>query len=146
MERRSFVTALGFAALTAPASAASEKPAKPAQQEVRPKQSYVALARSSSICLAAGQNCLRRALAALATKDVALADCANSAADVVAACGALAALAGLGSPYAPAFARTVADLCLACKRDCDKLPNVAECAALGAACASCAAECAKAAG
>jgi len=146
MERRSFVTALGFAALTAPASAASEKPAKPAQQEVRPKQSYAALARSSSICLVAGQNCLRRALAALATKDVALADCANSAADVVAACGALAALAGLGSPYAPAFARTVADLCLACKRDCDKLPNVAECAALGAACASCAAECAKAAG
>ena len=86
MERRSFVTALGFAALTAPASAASEKPAKPAPQEVRPKQSYAALARSSSICLAAGQNCLRRALAALATKDVALADCANSAADVVAAC------------------------------------------------------------
>ncbi len=94
----------------------------------------------------AGQNCLRRALAALATKDVALADCANSAADVVAACGALAALAGLGSPYAPAFARTVADLCLACEKDCDKLPSVAECAALGAACASCAAECAKAAG
>ena len=146
MERRSFVTALGFAALTAPASAASEKPAKPAQQEVRPKQSYAALARSSSICLVAGQNCLRRALAALATKDVALADCANSAADVVAACGALAALAGLGSPYAPAFARTVADLCLACEKDCDKLPSVAECAALGAACASCAAECAKAAG
>ena len=146
MERRSFVTALGFAALTAPASAASEKPAKPAQQEVRPKQTHAALARSSSICLAAGQNCLRRALATLATKDVALADCANSAADVVAACGALAALAGLGSPYAPAFARTVADLCLACEKDCDKLPNVAECAALGAACASCAAECAKAAG
>ncbi len=146
MERRSFVTALGLAALRAPASAASEKPAKPAQQELRPKPSYAALARASSICLAAGQNCLRRALAALATKDVALADCANSAADVVAACGALAALAGLGSPYAPAFARTVANLCFACKKDCDKLPGVAECAALGAACASCAAECAKAAG
>ena len=83
---------------------------------------------------------------ALATKDVALADCANSTADVVAACGALTALAGLGSPYAPAFARTVADLCLACKKDCDKLPGVAECVALGAACANCAAECAKAAG
>jgi Cys-rich four helix bundle protein (predicted Tat secretion target) len=146
MERRSFVTALGFAALAAPASAASEKPAKPAPREVPAKPSYAALAQASSICLAAGQNCLRRALAALATKDVALADCANSTADVVAACGALAALAGLGSPYAPAFARTVADLCLACKKDCDKLPNVAECAALGAACASCAAECAKAAG
>jgi Cys-rich four helix bundle protein (predicted Tat secretion target) len=146
MERRSFVTALGLAALTAPASAASEKPAKPAPQELRPKPSYVALARASSICLAAGQDCLRRALPALKTKDVALADCANSTADVVAACGALAALAGLGSPYAPAFARTVADLCLACKKDCDKLPGVAECAALGAACASCAAECAKAAG
>ena len=143
MKRRSFVTALGFAALTAPASATSEKPAKPASQEVAAKRSYAALARASSICLAAGQDCLRRALA---TKDVALADCASSTADVVAACGALAALAGLGSPYAPAFARTVADLCLACKKDCDKLAGVAECAALGAACANCAAECAKAAG
>jgi Cys-rich four helix bundle protein (predicted Tat secretion target) len=146
MERRSFVTALGFAALTAPAPAAPEKPAKPAPREVRPKTSYAALALASSMCLAAAQDCLRRAFAALATKDVALADCASSAADVVAACGALAALAGFGSPYAPAFARTVADLCLACKKDCDKLPRVAECAALGAACASCAAECAKAAG
>ena len=146
MQRRSFVTALGFAALTAPASVASEKPAKPAPREIPAKPSYAALARASSICLAAGQNCLRRALSALATKDVALADCANSTADVVAACGALAALAGLGSPYAPALARTVADLCLACQKDCDKLPGVAECAALGAACASCAAECAKAAG
>jgi Cys-rich four helix bundle protein (predicted Tat secretion target) len=146
MERRSFVTALGLAALTAPAVAAQEKPPKPAAPEVRPKPSYAALAQASSLCVAAGQDCLRRALAALATKEVSLADCANSAADVVAACGALAGLAGLGAPYAPAFARTVADLCLACKRDCDKLPNVAECAALGAACASCAAECAKAAG
>ena len=146
MQRRGFVTALGFAALTAPASAAPEKPAKPAPREVPAKPTHAALARASSICLAAGQNCLRRALSALATKDVALADCANSTANVVAACGALAALAGLGSPYAPAFARTVADLCLACQKDCDKLPGVAECAALGAACASCAAECAKAAG
>ncbi len=143
MKRRSFVTALGFAALTAPASATSEKPAKPSSQELPAKPSYAALARASSICLAAGQDCLRRALA---TKDVALVDCANSTADVVAACGALAALAGLGSPYAPAFARTVADLCLACEKDCDKLLRVAECAALGAACANCAAECAKAAG
>jgi Cys-rich four helix bundle protein (predicted Tat secretion target) len=146
MERRGFVRALGLAALTAPAAAASEKPVKPAPPEVRPKPNYAALARASSTCLAAGQDCLRRALTALATKDVALADCARSAADVVAACGTLAALAGLGSPYAPAFARTVADLCLACKKDCDKLPHVAECAALGAACASCAAECAKTAG
>lgn len=140
------MTALGFAALTAPASAASEKPAKPAPQDLRPKPNRAALAQASSNCLAAGQDCLRRALAALAKKDLALAECASSAADVVAACGALAALAGLGSPYAPAFARTVADLCLACKNDCDKLPGVAECAALAAACASCAAECAKAAG
>ena len=144
MERRGFITALRFAALTAPASAASEKPAKPASRE---------LGREAKLCRAGAgqfalprrrQDCLRRALPA--TKDVALADCANSTADVVAACGALTALAGLGSPYAPAFARTVADLCLACKKDCDKLLRVAECAALGAACANCAAECAKAAG
>jgi len=146
MERRSFVTALGLAALTAPAVAAQEKPAKPAAPEVRPKRSYAALAQACSLCVAAGQDCLRRALAALATKDVSLADCANSAADVVAACGALVGLAGLGAPYAPAFARTVADLCLACKKDCDKLLRIAECAALSAACAACAAECAKAGG
>ena len=146
MERRSFMTALGFAALTAPGSAAPEKPAKPAPPEAPPKPSYSALALASSICLAAGQDCLRRALAALAKKDLALAECANSTADVVAACAALAALAGVGSPYAPGFARTVADLCLACRKDCDNLPGVAECVALGAACANCAAECAKAAG
>ncbi len=110
MKRRSFVTALGLAALTASAVAAQEKSVKPAAPEARPKPSYAALAQASSLCVAAGQDCLRRALAA---KDVSLADCANSAADVVAACGALAGLAGLGAPYAPAFARTVADLCLA---------------------------------
>ena len=143
MERRGFVTALGLAALSPSMVAAQEKLAKPAAPELRPKPAYPALARASATCLAAGQECLRHALA---SKDVALADCANSTADVVAACGALTALAGLGSPYAPAFARTVADLCLGCKKDCDKLLRVAECAALSVACAICAAECAKAAG
>jgi Cys-rich four helix bundle protein (predicted Tat secretion target) len=146
MERRGFVRALGLAALSPSMVAAQEKPAKPAAPELGQKPAYPALAGASVACLAAGQECLRRALALLAAKDVALSDCANSAADVIAACGALAPLAGLGSPYAPAFARTVSDLCLACKKDCDKLSRIAECVALSAACAACADECAKAAG
>ncbi|MGA8171517.1 MAG: Csp1 family four helix bundle copper storage protein [Methylocystis sp.] len=146
MERRGFVTAVGFAALSSPLAVAREAAPKPAAPEARQPQTYAALARASSLCLAAGQDCLRRALVALAAKDASFTDCANSAADVVAACGALVGLAGLSAPYAPAFARTVADICLACKKDCDKLLRVAECAALSTACAACAAECAKAAG
>ncbi len=145
MERREFVAALGFAAWSASAIAGEAAP-KPAGLAVRPNPIQADLARASSLCVAAGQECLRRALTGLAAKDVSLIDCANSAADVVAACGALAALAATGAPFALGFARTVADVCRACKQDCDKLARIAECVALGAACATCAAECAKAAG
>ncbi len=142
MERRSFFAAIGAAVLTSPA-AAQQPPAKLAAPAANPRPPYKALADASLLCVSAGEDCLQKAFSQFGAKDVSLLDCARSSSDVVAACGALASLSALGAPFATAFARTVADLCLACKKDCDRFMQIAECAALGAACAACAAECRK---
>jgi Cys-rich four helix bundle protein (predicted Tat secretion target) len=143
MKRRSFVAAMGATAMAAPVAVAQQPPTKIPAQQPGLKARYNALAEASSLCVTTGQDCLRRAISQLAAKDSSLIDCAKSSSDVVAACGALAALAATGAPFAQAFARTVADLCLACKKDCDRFAQIPECAALGAACAACAAECQK---
>ncbi len=145
MERRSFFAAIGAAILTAPA-AAQQPPANLPAPSPSPRRPYKALADASLLCVSAGEDCLKKAFSQFGARDVSLLDCARSGADVVAACGALASLSALGAPFATAFARTVANLCLACKKDCDRFTQIAECAALGAACAACADECRKISG
>ena len=49
----------------------------------------------------------------------------------MAACGALETLASVNSPFTPAFAKTVADVCMACKKECDKYPQIVECTTAG---------------
>ena len=82
----------------------------------------------------------------LGARDAALADCAASATEMVAACDALTALAASDAAFAFGFARTTADLCAAARMDGEKFPAVAECAALAAAATACEAACRKAAG
>jgi Cys-rich four helix bundle protein (predicted Tat secretion target) len=146
MKRRSFIAGIGIAAYGSSALGAQTPaaPAAPAPSAVRPP--YKALAEASAKCLRAGQDCLRKSFERLAAKDTSLIDCARSASDVVAACASLSALAAVGAPFALGFARTAADICLACKKECDRFPQIAECQALAAACAACAEECRKAAG
>jgi hypothetical protein len=37
----------------------------------------------------------------------------------------------------------VGEICVACQKECEKFPNIAECTACGAACKTCAEECRK---
>ena len=145
MQRRSFMTALGLSALARAADAAPEsRPSSP--QAPAQRTGYTELVDASAPCLSAAEACLRGALKQVATKDGALIECANSSADVIAACAALLTLAGANAPFAAGFARAVADVCVACKKDCDRFPQIPECAALSVACANCAAACRKATG
>jgi Cys-rich four helix bundle protein (predicted Tat secretion target) len=144
MKRRSFIAGVGVVACGTGALAAPAAPAPATPTGARPP--YKALAEASAKCLKAGQECLRKSFERLAAKDPSLIDCARSASDVVAACASLSGLAAVGAPFALGFARTVADVALACKKDCDRFPQIAECQALSAACAACADECRKTAG
>jgi Cys-rich four helix bundle protein (predicted Tat secretion target) len=80
-----------------------------------------------------------------AMKDTSMSGCADAAYQVVAACGALQALAAVNSPHVGAVAKGVEQICKDCQAECEKFPKVAECKACGEACKTCAAECAKAA-
>jgi Cys-rich four helix bundle protein (predicted Tat secretion target) len=140
MERRDFITA---AATVAAIGVASEAFAQGAGAASMHPPKYKALQDASGRCVAAGNDCLRHCLGMLSMKDVSMAGCTDSAYQVVAACGALQTLAAVNSTYLPAFARAVGEICIACQKECEKFPNVAECNACGIACKSCAEECRK---
>ncbi|WP_162009785.1 Csp1 family four helix bundle copper storage protein [Methylocystis heyeri] len=146
MKRRSFIAGIGAAAYGSSALAGQAPAVPAAAAPAAPRKPYKTLAETSAKCLEASRDCLRKSFERLSAKDPSLADCASLASEVAAACAALEALAGTGAPFAVGFARTAADLCLACKKECEKFPQIAECLALGAACRTCAEECRKAAG
>ena len=79
----------------------------------------------------------------LSMNDSSMADCTKASYDLVAACGALESMAAVNSPFTPAMAKTVADVCMACKKECDKFPQYVECTDCGTACKACAEECRK---
>ena len=141
MLRRSFFKTLGFAALAGPA-ASHAAPVAPSG----PRGELVELAGATAQGAAAAREFLRFALPRLGAKDATLADCAASGAEMVAACDALTALAASDAPFAFGFARTAGDLCAAARKDCEKFPNIAECATLATAATACEAACRKAAG
>ena len=105
---------------------------------------YKSLGESSSRCVATGNDCLRHCLGMATMKDTSMAGCADAAYQLVAACGALQTLAAVNSAQLPAFAKAVGAICTACKAECDKFPDVAECKVCSAACQTCADECRKA--
>ena len=140
MERRDFITA---AATIAAIGVASEAFAQGAGAASMHPPKYKALQDASGRCVAAANDCLRHCFGMLSMKDVSMAGCTDSAYQVAAACGALQTLAAVNSTYLPAFARAVGEICIACQKECEKFPNVAECNACGIACKSCAEECRK---
>ncbi|WP_036293589.1 four-helix bundle copper-binding protein [Methylosinus sp. PW1] len=142
MERRQFVTAMGAlaAATAATGTLAAEDPHA---HHHGGGAKYKALFESTSKCVAAGEECLRHCFEALAANDASMGACTKSTFEVVAACKALASLSGVGSALTPAFAKVVAEACFACKKECDKFPNIAECKACGDACKACADDCQK---
>ncbi len=142
MLRRSFFKTLGLAALAGPAASR----ARAAAAASGPRAELVELAGAAALGAAAVTQFLRFAEPPLAARDATLADCVASGAEMRAACDALAALAASDAPFAYGFARTAADLCAASRRDCEKFPRIAECAAHAAAAGACEAACRKAAG
>ena len=146
MERREFVTALAAAAAAASVSSGFRR--RRGQNGESPRQhmhpaKYKALMESAAKCVSTGNECLRHCFGMLSMKDTSMADCTKASYDLIAACGALEVLAAVNSPFTPAFAKTVADVCIACKKECDKFPQYVECKNCGDACQACAEECRK---
>jgi Cys-rich four helix bundle protein (predicted Tat secretion target) len=146
MLRREFMAAVGttaavvaaqhaFAQAPAAAPAAFEPPMHPAQ--------YKALEDVAGECVETGEDCLRHCFGMLAMKDTSMAACAEKVYELIAACRALRTLAAANSKHVPIFAKAVEQVCIDCKKECDKFPKIAECHACGAACAKCAEECRK---
>ncbi len=146
MERREFMTALGAAAGIMSVSEALAEDAGEASgahaQHMHPAK-FKAVMESSAKCLSSGNECLRHCFGMLSMSDASMADCTKASYDLVAACGALEVLAAVNSTFTPAFAKTVAEVCMACKKECDKFPQYVECTNCGDACKACADECRK---
>lgn len=141
MERRDFIATLGAVAAAASVSSAFAEAQKPVPHHHPAK--YKALSDAAAKCVLDGNNCLRHCFGMLSMNDTSMAECTKATFDTIAACGALESLSSVNSDFTPAMAKTVAAICEACKKECDKFPDVAECNAMGAACKSCAEECHK---
>ncbi len=141
MDRREFISAAGAVAV---ATTASQAFAQTGEEPMHPPK-YKALEEAASHCVATGNDCLRHCLGMFAMKDTSMSGCADAAYQLVAACGALQALAAVNSPHVGPVAKCVEQICKACQAECEKFPKVAECKDCGESCKACAAECAKAA-
>jgi len=144
MERRDFIASIGAAAAIASiASARAEEAAKPAAASHMHPPRYKDVAETAAKCAAEGDNCLRHCFGMLSMNDSSMAECTKLTFDTIAACRALGSLASVNSSFTPAFAKVVEGVCIACKKECDKFPQYAECVAMGAACKACAEACKK---
>ncbi len=137
MERREFIAVVGAAAAAAAVSRTF------AEEPMMHAPKYKSLEDAAAHCVATGNDCLRHCLGMYAMKDTSMSGCADAAYQVVAACGALQALAAVKSPHVAAVAKGVEQICKDCQAECEKYPKVAECKACGESCKACAAECAK---
>jgi Cys-rich four helix bundle protein (predicted Tat secretion target) len=147
MQRREFI-AVGTAAAVASATqafaqATGPQPSGGAGMEDMHPPLYKTLEKASIECVSTGNDCLRHCFGMFAMKDTSMAECADAAFQLVAACEALAALAAVNSSHVGPLAKTVAVICDDCKKQCDKFPKVSECAECGKACQKCADECRK---
>jgi Cys-rich four helix bundle protein (predicted Tat secretion target) len=138
MERREFLTAVGAIAAVASASPAFAE----AAHSMHPAK-YKALEEASLHCVATANACLRHCFGMMAMKDDSMTGCVGPAYEVIAACNALASLAGVNAKQTPAFAKATAEICIACQKQCEKFPETAECKACAESCKACAEACAK---
>ena len=104
---------------------------------------YKALSDAAGKCVVDGDNCLRHCFGMLSMNDTSMAACTTTSFDLVAACRALETLAAVNSSAVPTLAKVVADICLACRKECDKFPQYVECKECGDSCKACADECHK---
>lgn len=144
MERREFVAAVGAAAaLSATRALAEDRTANPHAGHMMHGPKYQALMKTSADCVSTGNECLRHCFGMLSMNDTSMAGCTRAAYDLVAACAALETLAAVNSPFTQTLAKAVGEVCVACKKECDRFPQNTECNACGDACRACAEECRK---
>ncbi|MGA9825672.1 MAG: four-helix bundle copper-binding protein [Methylocystis sp.] len=141
MERREFIAAVGAVAAAVSASSAFAEDAGAGHHMHPPK--YKGLSDAAAKCVLDGNSCLRHCFGMLTMNDTSMAECTKASYDVIAGCGALEVLASVNSPHTAALAKAVAEMCLACKKECDKFPQYSECVDMGASCKACAEECHK---
>src|ERR1700738_391566 len=141
MDRREFIAAAGTVAAVASTSQAFAQMAAEEPEMHPPK--YKAPEVEAAKCVASGKDCLRHRLGMYKMKDTSMAGCADTAFQLVAACGALAALAAVNSEHTGHLAKVGAMVCRDCQKECEKWPKVAECKSCGESCKACAAECDK---
>ncbi len=142
MERREFFTSLCASAAVLSVMPATAEETSTAMHHMHPPK-YKALSDAANNCVLEGDNCLRHCFGMLSMNDASMAGCTTASFDLVAACRALGTLAAVNSAFTPPLAKTVADVCMACKKECDKFPQYSECKACGDACKACADECHK---
>jgi Cys-rich four helix bundle protein (predicted Tat secretion target) len=144
MQRREFLAAVGTAAAVAAAttpSAFAEMSAESMSAMHGPM--FKPLQEAAGHCVGAGNDCLRHCFGMLAMKDYSMTECMDHAYQMVAACGALQALAAVNSPHTANFARAVELVCADCQKVCEKFPDVTECKACGDACKAAVEQCRK---
>jgi Cys-rich four helix bundle protein (predicted Tat secretion target) len=140
MQRREFIAAVGTAAAFAAAAPAF---AQTGGEEPMHPPKFKELEETTSHCVATGNDCLRHCFGMFAMKDTSMTACADSAFQLIAACGALQSLAAVNSPHTGHFAKVVEMICTDCEKECEKFPKVAECKACAESCKKCAEECRK---
>ncbi len=141
MKRREFIAAATAVVSVSGGSAFAQTTGAPTSMHP-PK--YKAVKDTADACVETGEDCLRHCLAMLNGKDTSMAACTTSVIELVATCRALATLAAVNSTFTVAFAKTVATVCDACDKECQKFEaKYIECKACGDACKKCATECRK---
>jgi Cys-rich four helix bundle protein (predicted Tat secretion target) len=143
MERRDFITTVGMAAVLASSSRAFAQTGdtEMAKSHSMHAAKYKALQDASGHCVGTDNDCIRHCIGMLAMNDYTMTGCIDTAYQVVAACGALQALAAVNSVQVPAFAKATAAICTACQKQCEKYLDIVECKACAESCKTCAAEC-----
>lgn len=145
MQRREFMAAVGTAAAVVAAQQAfAQAPAvAPGFEPPMHPAKYKALEDAAGECVETGEDCLRHCFGMLAMKDTSMAACTESVYELIAACRALRTLAAANSKNVSIFAKAVEQVCIDCKKECDKFPKIIECKECGDACQKCADECRK---
>jgi Cys-rich four helix bundle protein (predicted Tat secretion target) len=143
MDRREFIAAAGTAAAIASASQVFAQGMTGGESEDMHPPKYKTLEVEALKCVGTGNDCLRHCLSMYKMKDTSMSDCASAAYQLVAACGALNALAAVNSEHTGHLAKAVAMICRDCQKECEKFPRIDVCKACGESCKACAAECEK---
>jgi Cys-rich four helix bundle protein (predicted Tat secretion target) len=110
---------------------AADEPAVPSQG------GHQALLDAARACVADGQTCLAHCLEMFKSGDNSLAACAQSVAQMLPACSAVAQLASLNAKRLGEFATACRDICEDCEKECRKHADT------HAVCKACADSCAR---